>query len=244
MSWQKQWQESFKNVDSLLSHLQLSTHDLPVLKEKLDFPILVPRAFAERMQKTNPRDPLLLQVLPLAEELKTFPGYSVDPLAENDANPLPGLLHKYKGRVLLTLSGACAVNCRYCFRRHFPYKENNPGTKGWELIFDYLNQHPEVSEVILSGGDPLSISDVLLEAFIRRLETIPTIKYLRFHTRLPIVIPDRITSELITLLNTSRFRVTMVLHSNHANEWNDTLKLPMQKLKDAGITLLNQAVLL
>ena len=242
--WTQQWQESFKQLDDLLNYLNLSRDTVSALDQNSDFPFRVPRAFADRMEKGNPNDPLLKQILPLSQELDAVAGFTTDPLAENDSNPLPGLLHKYKSRVLLTLSGACAVHCRYCFRRHFPYNENNPGTKGWEPVFDYLTNHPEVKEVILSGGDPLSVADSMLENFIQRLENVSTIKYLRIHTRLPIVIPARITEDLLKILNATRFRVTMVLHSNHANEWDESLKLPMKQLKDAGVTLLNQAVLL
>ncbi|MES2204796.1 MAG: EF-P beta-lysylation protein EpmB [Pseudomonadota bacterium] len=243
-NWQQQWQESFKKIDDLLSHLNLSREAVAALDQDSSFPLRVPRAFADRIEKGNPSDPLLKQILPLSQELDAVVGFIKDPLAENDSNPLPGLLHKYTSRVLLTLSGACAVHCRYCFRRHFPYNENNPGTKGWEPVFEYLMNHPEVKEVILSGGDPLSVDDSLLENFMQRLENISSIKYLRIHTRLPVVIPARVTENLLKILKTSRFRITMVLHSNHANEWDASLELPMQQLKEAGVTLLNQAVLL
>jgi EF-P beta-lysylation protein EpmB len=242
--WTQQWQESFKQVDDLLNYLDLSHKDRVVLGQVDAFPLRVPRAFADRMEKGNPDDPLLKQILPLSQELEAVPGFTTDPLAEEKANPLPGLLHKYHGRVLLTLSGACAVHCRYCFRRHFPYKENNPGTKGWETIFEYLTNHSEVTEVILSGGDPLSVDDSMLENFIQRLEVVSSVKYLRIHTRLPVVIPARITEKLLEILKATRFRVTMVLHSNHANEWDASLELPMKQLKASGVTLLNQAVLL
>lgn len=242
--WQQQWQSSFKNMDDLLEYLHISREALSILDQKSEFPLRVPQAFVDRMEKGNPNDPLLKQILPLSQELEGATGFVTDPLAENDANPLPGLLHKYKSRVLLTLSGACAVHCRYCFRRHFPYSENNPGTKGWEPVFDYLLSHPEVKEVILSGGDPLSVDDSLLRNFIQRLEEIASVNYLRIHTRLPVVIPERVTEALLKIFRETRFRVTVVLHSNHANEWDNSLHLPMKKLSAAGVTLLNQAVLL
>ena len=242
--WTQQWQESFKQIDDLLDYLSLSRETVAILDQNSNFPLRVPRAFADRIEKGNPNDPLLKQILPLSQELDAVAGFTKDPLAENDSNPLPGLLHKYKSRALLTLSGACAVHCRYCFRRHFPYNENNPGTKGWEPVFEYLTNHPEVKEVILSGGDPLSVDDSLLENFIQRLEKVSSVKYLRIHTRLPVVIPARVTDDLLKILNATRFRVTMVLHSNHANEWDVSLELPMKQLKEAGVTLLNQAVLL
>jgi len=243
-SWQQQWQESFKKLDNLLAYVNLSPDDVPSLDQNSDFPLRVPRAFADRIEKGNPGDPLLKQILPLSQELDNVTGFMKDPLAENEANPLTGLLHKYKSRVLLTLSGACAVHCRYCFRRHFPYNENNPGTKGWESVFEYLKNHAEVKEVILSGGDPLAVDDSLLENFVKRLENISSVKYLRIHTRLPVVIPARVTEDLLNIFLTTRFKVTMVLHSNHANEWDGSLLLPIKQLKEVGVTLLNQAVLL
>lgn len=242
--WTQQWQESFKQIDELLDYVGLTRESVEVLDQIIDFPLRVPRAFADRIEKGNPDDPLLKQILPLSQELEPVVGFTSDPLAENESNPLPGLLHKYKSRVLLTLSGACAVHCRYCFRRHFPYNENNPGTKGWEPVFDYLKLHPEVKEVILSGGDPLAVTDSMLENFIQRIEKISSIKYLRIHTRLPVVIPARITEALLKIFRETRFRITMVLHSNHANEWDESLEFPMRQLKEAGITLFNQAVLL
>ncbi|MCD8500204.1 MAG: 4Fe-4S cluster-binding domain-containing protein [Gammaproteobacteria bacterium] len=169
-SWPKQWQSSFTNVDDLLKYLELSRLDLPILTDFTQFPFKVPRPFVDRMKKGDPNDPLLLQVLPITAELLENPGFSKNPLQEDTVNPVSGLLHKYSSRVLLTLSGSCAINCRYCFRRHFPYEDNNPGTKGWESIFDYLREHSEVNEVILSGGDPLSTNDAVLKRFIQRLE--------------------------------------------------------------------------
>lgn len=242
--WTQQWQSAFKKVDDLLVYLGLSRDDVLLVDDHSDFPLRVPLAFADRMEKGNPHDPLLMQVLPLMQERIQVPGFTTDPLGEKQANPLPGLLHKYHGRVLLTLSGACGIHCRYCFRRHFAYKDNNPGTKGWEPVFAYLAQHPDINEVILSGGDPLTVDDERLESFIQRLAAIPSVRYLRFHTRMPVVLPARITPKLLSILAASRFRMTMVLHSNHANEWNEFLRLPMKQLSMSGVTLLNQAVLL
>lgn len=245
LSWVQHFQDSFKKIDDLLSYLELSRMDIPFIDDSNEFLFKVPRSFAERMEKNNPNDPLLLQVLPVLAERIEKPGFVFDPLQEKEANPLPGLLHKYDNRVLVTLSGACAIHCRYCFRRHFSYKDNNPGMKGWERIFDYLSHHSEVKEVILSGGDPLSVDDDLLNTFIQGLDRVSSVNYLRIHTRLPIVIPSRITPSLIEILSKSRFHVTLVLHSNHGNEWNALeLKLAMESLRKAGIILFNQAVLL
>lgn len=207
------------------------------------FALRVPKSFVDRMELGNPYDPLLRQVLPLAEEFEVHDGYSNDPLEEQD-NDIPGLLHKYKNRVLMIVKGGCAVNCRYCFRRHFPY-QNNPGSKRtWQLALDYIASQPEVNEVILSGGDPLMAKDTELEWLISGIAAIPHVKRLRIHSRLPVVIPGRITDELCQLLSQSRLQAIMVTHINHANEINGELTAAMAKLKLANVTLLNQGVLL
>ena len=244
-TWQQQYQQGFSHTKSLLSFLEIAESQVELIQGQ-QFPLRVPLAFARRMQKGNPRDPLLLQALPLQKELLAQPGYHVDPVGEqNDkVNPIPGLLHKYHGRVLLTLTSACAIHCRYCFRRHFPYEENNPGRKGWDKAIEYIQQHAQITEVILSGGDPLSVSDNLLLQFMTRLEKISHVKYLRIHTRLPVMIPDRVTHELLEMLQLTRFRVTVVLHCNHANEIDQEVEQALARLKQAHVTLLNQSVLL
>lgn len=208
------------------------------------FTLRVPRPFVARMQPGNPRDPLLLQVLPQARELISVPGYSYDPLQESKANPVPGLLHKYSSRVLLTLVGSCAINCRYCFRRHFPYEENVLGRKNWQAMFDYIQQHPAVEEVILSGGEPLLLKDETLKILINELQEITHVKRLRIHTRLPIVIPQRITASFIDVLKSSRLQPVIVLHCNHPNEIDASLREAFQLLRHANIVTFNQSVLL
>jgi len=209
-----------------------------------EFPLKVPRNFVARIQKGNIHDPLLRQILPLGAELNKTLGYEADPLHEANVNPIPGLLHKYYGRVLVTLTSACAVHCRYCFRRYFPYDENNPGTSGWEKIFSYLKFNTSINEVILSGGDPLAVSDKLLASFVTQLSLISNIKRLRFHTRLPIVMPERITDEFVNWLSQIKMDVIIVVHANHPNEINNEVKKSFLKLRDAKIVLLNQSVLL
>ncbi|MEJ2766733.1 EF-P beta-lysylation protein EpmB [Photobacterium sp. MCCC 1A19761] len=207
------------------------------------FALRVPLSFVERMEIGNPYDPLLRQVLPLEEEFEVHDGYSHDPLEEQD-NAIPGLLHKYKNRVLLITKGGCAVNCRYCFRRHFPYQDNQGGKRNWQVALDYVAAQPEINEVILSGGDPLMAKDSELRWLVEHISQIPHIKRLRIHTRLPVVLPSRITDELCELLQHSRLQTILVTHINHANELNDELRLAMAKLKQARVTLLNQSVLL
>jgi len=208
------------------------------------FPLRVPKAFAARIEKGNPHDPLLQQILPIHAELNQDDAYSIDPLNEKNVNPVPGLLHKYTGRVLIILSGACAIHCRYCFRRHFPYDENSPGSLGFEKILEYISRHQEISEVILSGGDPLMLNNKTLAKYISNLEKIPHVTILRFHTRIPVVLPSRIDDGLLEILTKSRFIVTCVLHVNHPNELDESVKRVTHQLKSRGVTLLNQAVLL
>lgn len=207
------------------------------------FALRVPLSFVERMEVGNPYDPLLRQVLPLEQEFDVHEGYSLDPL-EEQGNAIPGLLHKYRNRVLMIVKGGCAVNCRYCFRRHFPYEDNKGGKQQWQAALKYIAEHTEISEVIFSGGDPLMAKDHELQWLINAIEQIPHIKRLRIHSRLPVVLPARITAELCHMLSNSRLQTVLVTHINHANEINDELTSAMAKLKQANVTLLNQGVLL
>lgn len=244
-SWQTALSNVITSVDELCAILDLDSHLIfPGQQAHKLFPLRVPRCFVQRMEKGNPDDPLLRQVLPIAEELMITPGYTNDPLAEKAANPLPGLLHKYHGRVLLLVAGECAVHCRYCFRREFPYSENSPGTNGWNAVIDYIAADTSISEVIFSGGDPLIAKDKILADLVEKLAVIPHVQRLRIHTRLPIVIPERITDELLQWLTQTRLQPVMVLHCNHANEIDSTVIAAIQKLRHAGITVLNQSVLL
>lgn len=243
--WQQALSDLITDPLELLKILELdpALNDAALAAARL-FPLKVTRAFVSRMEKGKVNDPLLKQILPLGAELDEHADFHMDPLQEIKVNPIKGLLHKYRGRVLVTLTSACAVHCRYCFRRHFPYAENNPGSSGWELLFDYIRQDESIKEVILSGGDPLSVSDKLLKVFIAQLATIAHVKTLRFHTRIPVVLPERITDEFISCLSSVSLNTVMVIHMNHAAEMNEEVKSSLLKLKDAGLTLLNQAVLL
>lgn len=207
------------------------------------FALRVPHAFIRRMKKGDAQDPLLLQVLTSRQEFYEAPGYSVDPLDEQ-SSVVPGLLHKYRNRALLLVKGGCAVNCRYCFRRHFPYQDNQGNKRNWQNALAYIADHPELDEIIFSGGDPLMAKDHELAWLISELEAIPHLKRLRIHSRLPVVIPTRITEGLCQRLAQSRLQVLMVTHINHAQEIDDDLRHGMLMLKRAGVTLLNQSVLL
>ena len=242
--WRQTLKDAIETVEELLTAVQVPVSALPErLQAQTDFALRVPRPFVARMAKGDIDDPLLKQVLPAPEELQTAPGYSHDPLDEQDTE-IPGLLHKYRSRVLLITTGACAINCRYCFRRHFPYDDNRMGRKGFAAIADYIGRHPEVNEVILSGGDPLAAPDSYLAELHATLAALPQLKRFRIHTRLPIVIPERVNDELLGWLADPRFQTVVVIHSNHGNEIDAEVAAAMQRLRGAGITLLNQAVLL
>ena len=244
LSWQKKLAQGFSSVAELLTYLELPPSTGNLLAEK-QFPSRIPMSFAQRMQKGNPRDPLLLQILAAENELEPNDGYGVDPVGERSKNPVKGLIHKYYGRVLLTLTGICAVNCRYCFRRHFPYQDNNPGRNGFKLIAEYIANDPSITEVILSGGDPLLSSDLILMDLIQQLEDIPHVHTLRIHTRIPVVFPERIDSGLMAVLAATRLKKVIVLHCNHAQELNDAaVGQALRNLRKVDCHLLNQSVLL
>lgn len=243
--WQTLLKTAITQPAELCRLLGLEDSDFPRgLLANPFFKLRVPRAFVARMQPNNPRDPLLLQVLPRAEEILCPPGYSCDPLDEKSSNPIAGLLHKYHGRVLLTLSAGCAVNCRYCFRQHFPYSDNAIDPVSWRNILNYLDKQKDIQEIILSGGDPLLVKDTLLKRYLDGLAQIGHIKRLRIHTRLPIVIPERITQALTEILTRYAFKTVMVVHVNHARELDHAVAKALQKLRDKRIPLFNQAVLL
>ena len=209
-----------------------------------DFSLFVPRGFATKMRAGDPDDPLLRQVLPLADELDRIPGFDRDPVGDSAATRQSGLLHKYHGRVLLVLNGTCAVHCRYCFRRHFPYAESPRSLADWRPALNAIAADTSIHEVILSGGDPLTIVDETLAELAKQLATIPHLRRLRMHTRLPIVIPERVTHALVELLRASRLAPIVVVHANHANELDGRVASAFAKMVDAGIVMLNQAVLL
>jgi len=225
--------------------LQLTPEQLSISHQAAkDFPLRVPRAFVDRMEIGNPNDPLLAQVLPVIEETLVVKGYSSDPLDEIDHNPIPGVVHKYRNRLLLIVSPSCAINCRYCFRRHFPYQENRQSKQQWQKALDYISSTKELNEVIFSGGDPLAANDSFLGWLTEQIANIPHIKRLRIHTRLPVVIPSRIDDQFLRWATGTRLLPIMVLHINHSNEINLALLKAVQRLLSKGIRVLNQTVLL
>jgi L-lysine 2,3-aminomutase len=244
-AWQAQLAGAIRDPAELCRRLGLDESWLPGATAGHDlFEVRVPEAFLARMHPGDPADPLLRQVLPLADEALPTPGYVADPLAEAEHTAARGLIHKYAGRVLLIASPACAVNCRYCFRRHFPYGDNSPSRAQWEATLDYLRDDTSIREAILSGGDPLAASDRQLAWLVERLDAIPHLKRLRLHTRLPVVIPDRIDGALLDWLAATRLQKVVVLHINHAQEIDQAVIDACARLKKAGVTLLNQSVLL
>jgi len=244
-AWQAALAQAVTDPQELLALLELGPEWLAAARTAARlFPLLVPRGFVARMHRRDPHDPLLRQVLPLAEELVAAEGFGVDPVGDLAAMPVPGVLHKYAGRVLLTATGACAVHCRYCFRRHFPYAEANASVDRWQAGLAYIAADPSIKEVILSGGDPLTLSDRRLAEFAQGLEEIRHVERLRLHTRLPVVLPERVTSELTAWLAASRLQKVVVIHANHPQEVDETVRHACARLRAGGATLLNQTVLL
>lgn len=243
MSWQSALQSGFKTPETLLQYLQIET-SVGSAKAHQSFKTRVPLSYAKRMRKGDKSCPLLKQVLPLDVECIETTDFVLDPLQEKKQNPTPGILHKYHGRVLVMLAVSCAVNCRYCFRRHFPYQDNQVSQKEWDAIFEYLRTHPDVHEVILSGGDPLMLPTMQLARFLQQLETIKTVKTVRFHTRLPVVIPSRLDEAFMSLMADTRLNKVMVLHINHVNELCDELSKGVALLRSHQVSVLNQSVLL
>lgn len=242
-AWQQALRSAVTDCNELLALLELPA-TLADERAHSQFELRVPRGLIKRIRKADPQDPILLQVLPQGREMTPVTGFSADPLAELGANPVPGVVHKYRDRVLLIGSGGCAINCRYCFRRHFPYQENQLGGDHWQQALTYIDSHPELREAILSGGDPLVTPDSRLERMIADLAKRPHLKRLRVHTRLPIVIPERVTEGLIAAMTATRLKPVLVLHCNHAQEIDDSVRAAIKRLTTAGITVLNQAVLL
>jgi EF-P beta-lysylation protein EpmB len=229
--WRSTQRANFTSISKLATHLQL-----PIAALSTPFPLNIPKRLVDKMSKGNLNDPLLKQFLPTKQEDVITAGFCKNPVGDHEAIQCGRLLHKYKGRVLLTATSACAMHCRYCFRRHFPYEKNNSLVQ--EL--SYIANDPSIHEVILSGGDPLSLSDRALGALIQSLEEIPHLKLLRFHTRFPIGIPERITEDLVKMMH-GRLQRIVVIHSNHPLELDKDVINALQKL---GVPILNQSVLL
>ncbi len=229
----------------LLALLELDPA-LPALDyERLrDFPLRVPAAFVARMRKGDPLDPLFLQVWPASAEAVEHAGFTADAVGEMQRLKPGGLIHKYHGRALVISTGACAVHCRYCFRRHFPYGEHLASRGGWRDTLAQVAADPSIEEVILSGGDPLSLSDDKLATLAAELEQLPQLRRLRLHTRSAVVLPERVDQALLAWLGRGRLQKVVVLHVNHAAEIDAAAEQAIDRLRGTGATLLNQSVLL
>ncbi len=244
-SWHSDLKHALRDPAQLLAALELPANLLqPAQAAAQQFPLFAPWPYIARMTKGDPTDPLLRQVLPLADELTHQPGFASDAVGDSAALLSPGLLQKYHGRALLITTGACAIHCRYCFRREYPYSESPKSPADWQPALDLLAADPTIDEVILSGGDPLTLTDGHLADLVSRISDISHVHRLRIHTRLPIVIPSRVTTELIDWLRGTRLTPIVVIHANHANELDDTTAAALARLTDSGIPLLNQSVLL
>lgn len=244
-SWQAELARAVTEPEELLGLLALGPEWLPAARAAARlFPLRVPRGFVARMRPGDPHDPLLRQVLPLGEELVAAAGFGPDPVGDLAAMAVPGVLHKYRGRVLLTATGACAIHCRYCFRRHFPYSESNAAADHWRAALKYIAADDSIAEVILSGGDPLTLADAKLAEFAAALHAIPHVRRLRLHTRLPIVLPERVNQDLLAWLEKTRLKPVAVVHANHATEIDAAVRTALAALAGAGVHLLNQSVLL
>lgn len=244
-SWQRALQNAITQPAELLEVLGLPMALLPQAEAAAkQFPLKVPRGFVARMKVADTQDPLLKQVLPLGDELISTAGFSTDPVGDALAKAEAGIIHKYNQRALLISTGACAVHCRYCFRRHFPYDSEHAASNRWQKSLQWLQANPDINEVILSGGDPLSLSDSKLKPLMEGLAQLGHVTTLRIHSRQPIVLPERVTKSLIETLKLANKQLVLVVHANHANELDSTVAQALAIFKDAGATLLNQAVLL
>ncbi len=245
LSWHEEVRTAVRNARDLCQHLGLSDEWTAAAQQGTgDFPVFVPPSFLARICPGDPGDPLLRQVLPTRDEAIQMEGYLADPVDDSSAMLAPGVLQKYAGRALLIATGSCAVHCRYCFRRYYPYQESPHSNAAWEQGLESLAKDPSITEVILSGGDPFMLVDEQLGVLVDRIADLSSVKRLRVHTRFPIMIPSRVTDSLLDVLTKTRLTPIVVIHANHAQELDDDVGQSMERLQKAKVLLLNQAVLL
>jgi len=243
--WQQLWRQAIRDPAELLSRLGLEPAALGVSEAALQqFAQRVPEGFVARMRHGDPHDPLLRQVLPIDAEMRQVPGFSLDAVGDGAAKKATGVIQKYRGRALLVTTGSCAINCRYCFRRHFDYGTENAAKGGWQDAARAIAEDPGIDEVILSGGDPLSLATHKLVELTDALRAIPHLRRLRIHSRLPVVLPERVDEDLVAWLGSLPWPLAFVIHANHANEFDASVDAALARLRAAGAQLLNQAVLL
>lgn len=247
-AWPQAMARAIRDTKTLLSVLELppdtAGNAQQIQLAEQDFPLLVPWEFVARMRPRDPADPLLRQVLATSAEREFSDGYGSDPVGDGAAEVLPGLLQKYQGRALLVTTGACAVHCRYCFRRQFPYSHVPKTPRTWQPAIDHIAGDTSLDELILSGGDPLMLSDRSLMWLVQQANSLPHIVRLRIHTRVPIIIPQRVCDDLLAWVHAARMQVVFVVHINHPQEIDDAVRAAIGQLRDAGVMLLNQSVLL
>jgi len=243
--WKRLWRDAVRDPRELLALLGLDAVGGRISDAAAaQFPLRVPRGFIARMRHGDPDDPLLRQVLPLDDEERPMPGYGLDAVGDAAARTAAGVLQKYRGRALLVATGSCAIHCRYCFRRHFPYGEDSAARHGWHEALETVRSDASIDEVILSGGDPLSLATNKLVELTDALAAIPHVRRLRIHSRLPVVLPERIDAELLRWLGALPWPLAVVIHANHANEFDIGVDAALARMRGVGATLLNQAVLL
>jgi EF-P beta-lysylation protein EpmB len=243
--WQTLLKTAIRDPRTLCQYLQLPSSWISDAEQAARlFPLFAPLPYVDRIERGNPADPLLRQILPLQEEFDSPPGFVTDPVGDEEARLAPGLLHKYQGRALMIVTGACAIHCRYCFRRHYPYSEQPHSLDQWAPALQAIEEDESLEEIILSGGDPLTLVDSQLAELATRLADIKHLKRIRIHTRLPIMIPERVNDALLEWLTGTRLTPVFVIHCNHPAEIDDSVAASLGRLSDAGIPLLNQAVLL
>ena len=243
--WQQLWRQAVRDPQVLLERLGLDAQALGVSEQAVQqFALRVPEGFIARMRHGDRHDPLLRQVLPINDEMQVVPGFDLDAVGDGAAKKATGVIQKYRGRALLVATGSCAINCRYCFRRHFDYGAENAAKGGWQEAVASIAADPDIDEVILSGGDPLSLATHKLEELTDALRAIPHIKRLRIHSRLPVVLPERVDEPLLAWLRSLPWPLAFVIHANHANEFDANVDAAMAALRATGAQLLNQAVLL
>ncbi len=243
-TWQEDLKDAIRTPEELAAMLEIPLKAVCAIQSRGKFPLFAPLPFLNRVQKGDLRDPLLRQILPVAGEADSPPGFADDPLDELDFQTGGGLLHKYSGRALLVVNGTCAVHCRYCFRRHFPYTRLTDVAKRWEPAIARIGSDPSIGEVILSGGDPLTLNNEVLSGLIARIADMGHVRRLRIHSRLPVVIPNRVDDDLLELLRSTRLDVVGVIHCNHAQEIDDQVVFSCERLSAVCTSILNQSVLL
>jgi L-lysine 2,3-aminomutase len=242
--WRELWRDAITDPVELLQAVGLGDRADLLPPDDAGFALRVPRGFVARMRRNDPLDPLLLQVLPQRAEHDQVEGFTLDAVGDMASKAGHGVLHKYDGRALLIASGSCAINCRYCFRRHFPYGEEIAAASQWHEALTHVKADPSIRELILSGGDPLALATHKLEELTRGLADLTHVIRLRIHSRLPVVLPERVDDAFIDWLAAVQLQKVVVLHANHANELDASVDAACARLRAAGATVLNQSVLL